>query len=606
MSRTLRRRLPLGAGETPQSLASRLARRHGLAAYPFCKEIGLSFRRIVHGDPVALADLAEVAGVPLETLVDAAFVDENAFLAFRGERLLASQVRRLHMRFCPHCLRQDIADGDGWRRGEASVFGRGTWLVEQVRTCPVHSMALVALPPPLGRDEIHDVAGRFAPVLLDLDRIASEAAVRQATSFESYVVGRLGGRRDSAWLDGLSLHVAIMTCAGLGMVEACPKDLGRSDLTDDGWRSVEAAGFEIANEGRTGIHAFMERVHSTDESLGHNVARNWGRLGRLFRFFDLHNHDEAFQPAHDVIAGFMADRRAIEGKVLGVVVRRKLHSLATASKQASLSTKALRYVLAAQGLLPDGHEGMRPGSVMVDADSLDVILSSLAARWSERQVSEYLRIPVHQVRLLVGEGVLKVKEMKWIDTSYLRMFDQESTKDFMGRIMAKAEPMDEERPDRVSMDVMSRTLGFPQARIIRLLVENRLKVVKCLSSETGLSSLRFDVEEVRRAIPKSDLSRREAVQMLGIAMDTIHRLKAAGHLRARPKKAGEPNSRADFYTFDEVCRFAERYVSIHAYARSLGTRQDLARSRLSERGVEPVFRREECGADFYLRSEVEI
>ena len=53
--------------------------------------------------------------------------------------------------------------------------------------------------------------------------------------------------------------------------------------------------------------------------------------------------------------------------MIDVFVNLKLHSLVSASKEARMPTKALQSVLATHGLLPAGHEGMAPGSVMVSA-----------------------------------------------------------------------------------------------------------------------------------------------------------------------------------------------------------------------------------------------
>ncbi|WP_237478167.1 TniQ family protein [Lichenibacterium dinghuense] len=559
MSRLLRRRLPLGDGETPQSLASRLARRHGVATQQFCFELGFSFRRIVHGRPEDLAGLAEVAGVQSEALTANAFVDENAFLAFRGERLLASQVRRHRMRFCPHCLRHDIASGDGWRNGEASVHGRAAWLIEQVRTCPVHSVALVTMEPSTDRDEIHDVARRLAPVLPDLDRIASEARGRQLSTFEAYLLGRLAGRRDSAWLDGLSLHVAIMACAGLGMVEACPEGLGKKDLTDDGCRLVEAAGFDVAREGVEGIEAFMERVHLAGGPVGNNVARNWGRLRGLVRFFDTHQDDEAFRPAYEVIARFMADHRAIEGRVLGVTVRRRLHSLATASKETGWSPKALRQVLGERGLLPDGHRSLPPASVMVDADKVSEVLSALGARWGERRAADHLSLPVHQVQLLAGDGVVPARRLAGTGNRWV--FDRADVERFLADVMARVDAIPDERPGWLGLGAASEAVGCPQAWILRMVVERRLEGVGRLASCDGLMSLRLDPEEIRVKVPWRDLSRLEAARMIGVSRDTMGMLKAAGHVRVRDKHGDGRPSKADFFVYEDLVAFTERYIT---------------------------------------------
>ena len=49
--RRLRHTLPLGAGETPASFASRLAALNGLSGRQFCMDMAMTFQKIVDGDP---------------------------------------------------------------------------------------------------------------------------------------------------------------------------------------------------------------------------------------------------------------------------------------------------------------------------------------------------------------------------------------------------------------------------------------------------------------------------------------------------------------------------------------------------------------------------
>jgi hypothetical protein len=70
----LRLTIPLGAGETAVSLASRLAAANGTSAREFCDDFGIQFRHVVAGNVQAIAKIADLAGVDPGVLQARAFV----------------------------------------------------------------------------------------------------------------------------------------------------------------------------------------------------------------------------------------------------------------------------------------------------------------------------------------------------------------------------------------------------------------------------------------------------------------------------------------------------------------------------------------------------
>jgi hypothetical protein len=98
----LRHTVPLGAGETPAGLASRLAALNGLPARDFCLDFGTTFQAVVDGDPAAIAVVAAKGGVDPGVLGQHAFlrIGERRY-TFRGEVLVRSSLRRAAVAVSP-------------------------------------------------------------------------------------------------------------------------------------------------------------------------------------------------------------------------------------------------------------------------------------------------------------------------------------------------------------------------------------------------------------------------------------------------------------------------------------------------------------------------
>lgn len=260
----LRHTVPLGAGETPASFASRMAALHGLPAREFCLDMGTTFQKVVDGAPEALAVIAARGGADGDALTGNAFVrtGEHRY-AFRGEKLTRGDLRRATVVVCPKCMAEDLAGAPASRR-HALPFQRAIWLVAALKTCAVHLAPLVIVDKDMTPGTMHDWSHHAGKVLPALPHLVAETGARPLTTFETYLLDRLDGRSAGTGLiDTLPLNVAIAACELVGAVATLGRMPNLKKLTDEQRRHASAAGYDVMAGGVPAIEAFLADLQAS-------------------------------------------------------------------------------------------------------------------------------------------------------------------------------------------------------------------------------------------------------------------------------------------------------------------------------------------------------
>jgi hypothetical protein len=112
---------------------------------------------IVDGRRAALSALATLTGAAENALVSNAIVrHEPREFTYRGQHLVRDAMSRAVLRVCPYCLRRDIAEGRG--PVNSRPYGRAIWLIDSIRTCPEHNVALSVISEDDHPHRVHDFA----------------------------------------------------------------------------------------------------------------------------------------------------------------------------------------------------------------------------------------------------------------------------------------------------------------------------------------------------------------------------------------------------------------------------------------------------------------
>jgi TniQ len=366
----LRLTIPLGAGETAVSFASRLAAVNGTSAREFCDDFGIQFRHVVAGNVQAIARIADLAGIDPDVLQTQAFVRKGRRLyEVAGERLTSDALCNRKIFGCPACLQDDIRRHQKLDP-EVAIYGRAAWMIDAVKTCRIHDRALVVI----GRNS-RDDAGDFAFNVQDrvskLPKVLAASAKRRPSGLENYVVDRLQHVARSEFLDGLELFVAIKFCEVLGAVALFGIKTGLRNLSDDRKRQALARGYELAEDGPDAIREFLDGLMAAagdrNRKDGPGVV-----FGRLHHWLLEHKRDPAYAPLRALLPQYIIERfpLVIRTNVLGKLVeQRTRHSIRTLSLETGRHPKTLRKLLRATGIIGADQMALSDHNVTFDAQA---------------------------------------------------------------------------------------------------------------------------------------------------------------------------------------------------------------------------------------------
>jgi hypothetical protein len=605
----LRVTVPLGAGETPASFASRLAAANQLSAREFCLDWGTTFQRVVDGDPEAIEKIADKGGVAATGLQAYAFLRGQKFaVQHRGEHLARFSMKRKQVNVCLACLKADIVASR--LTPQLAVYGRALWQIEAVRTCHLHGMALVTIADDMTPSTLHDFAYHVAPVLPGLDRMAAEAPRRSPSRFEDYVIARFDGAGRSPYLDSLALHVAFTACETFGAVATLGRRPNLKTLTDEQWRAAGAAGFDILDKGKPGIEAFLEHLQTTYPYARAGSEGAQALFGRIYQVLEFGREDPAFDPFRDLVGDFIRTRLPVGpgDTVFGKPVeRRTLHSIRTLSMETRLHPKRLRKLLKAAGMLPPGADELADGNCLFDAEKgSQAAREASAASLTLLKAGEYLNAPRVQRVLLHRAGFI-VPRIRAGDHGAADMFASEDLDRFLDRLLDGAVAVAAAGDGQGTIPEAARRACCGAETIVGLALEGNLARKWRLAGKRGYMALLVDVEEVRRLVRGPDLDglTREAVtDRLRVSDKVTHNLIAGGHLRT--VTAINPVNRCPTVIVpnEEIERFEREFVSLFALAKRQGRHFRAVKKALEAGGVKPAFDQQEIGATFYRRRDV--
>lgn len=348
-------RVPLGDGETPTSFCSRLALRNCYAdVQEFCSDMGIQFQQIIDGDQSALARLAELGDVDIERLTRwAVYQRSDLFHSIQGQILPRSALRLLLVRVCPACL---ASDKECWPSlGHAAPYGRVEWLVESIRTCPVHGHPLVTLGDTPEQAHPQDFSRRIAQHFNDLTAQCKDGFSRPFSELEKYLRCRLAGNPylDTPWLNALPFYATARLCEIVGAVDLHGPQVHIQGLTNDEWWAAGEAGFDVIADGPDGLHRLLRHLAS-HYWYSRNGAGPEKLFGRLYDWLSNMITDSAYDPARDVIRQFVFNTLPVGPgeEVLGQsLTKRRIHSIHSASVETGIRPKRLRKRLVARGFI---------------------------------------------------------------------------------------------------------------------------------------------------------------------------------------------------------------------------------------------------------------
>ena len=624
-------RVPLGIREAPTSLCSRLAAWNGRSMAAFCADMKIAVRSLLDGGTEALAKLAALGGIDLAELTRSAIRSPDPTqVAIGGERLAPSNMRRRWTRGCPACLAEDIAGRPDV--GEAAPYGRTAWMVEAVRTCPVHRVALAHFDNPECHDGI-DFTAWIRPHIGRLDTLAATAPKREPSGLETYLLNRLAGRapgRALERLDAMPLHAVISTT---GIVGALASGDHRQKPTDDELHSSDGAGFEILSRGAVGIHEALDRrVRCARDGSGRfDVTAVYGEL-----------YEHLTRTADD--PGYEAVRRAVRDHLLGnlpvgadeivfgqPVGRRRLHSIKTAAWETGAYPSLLRTLLAAADVLPFDHESHTDDRVTFRVERAAAVLDQARQRMRLHSAAQYddrprllpLRNPYEELPLPAAAKYANMSQRQLMTICEadlakpcgsgrgmrrFRKIEKGSLYRFL-KLLHENAVAENGRSERKLTDIPSaaRLAGCSVPRLLELALDGYVTSLSRPADGGGYMSLRLDPEEVRYLVSgtgSGGLTVHDVAKRLRIRSDAVRGLARSGHLRSGENRYPRTGIRQTVFSEGDVAKFDLAFVALVPLAASRKAHVGSLRNELERMGIQPAFSPRFVGAIFYRRVDL--
>lgn len=599
--------VPYRVDETPASLVSRLAFLHRAESVRvFSLDMGWPFQAIVDGEPIALAQLADLAGVPVGPLHDAATARTDGAFAFRGHDLPKSMLRRARTYVCARCVVEDLdGSAEPWR-----VSSRFQWTLDPIRTCHRHGIALDEIAVINSPSLMNDIARIAAPQIGRFRCMADEAVETPPSALEDYLLDRLDGHAGPEWLDALPWHAAAKTCEMIGAIATLGRAAPIKTMSDAEWREAGGVGFQIASQGPAGIRALFDDLRTTYPQGRSDPSGPQAWLGRIHTWL-AGPRLPGFDPLRDIVVEMVAEVSPVgpEDRLYGrpVVEHRRLHSIRTAGLETGMHPKRLRKMLASAGVIPPDHHGVTDDRIIFAAPEAREFLAKVMHAISEQDAQTYLNAGRVQTRVLTDAGLIRPFLAAGRDGMRFATYDTRDLDAFIRRLTEGAEVVSVPTEPVYRIPEAARRANCSAAEIVQAILERRVAWTGQVAGETGYLSVLVDVTEVRGLVrgDHGDLLPLTAVQdSLKTTFAVVDALVRTGILPS--ERAVSPLNRCPYTAVrrHDLDAFLGDYGSLTELAKERGMHFIRLKKALKASGVQPRFGKPDVPATFYRREEV--
>lgn len=591
--------------ETLVSFASRLGIANGVRrVQDFCMYLGLSHRKIIDGDRAEAGRLLALAGIDDSALEAKALVREGFYHRINGEYLSRGTFMRHRLRYCKQCLLDDLErQPDPFR---ARPYGRLSWCVTFIRTCPRHRQLLQLAR--LGEHSgTHDIARMIEWELTDGE--LDSAIIRDPTPFEAYVGDRIWGRGpNEGWLDELPLYVAGRLCEWVGATSMFGRRFIVEEISDGEWVGASQHGFDILRLGQQAFEDFLRSLHDIFWEKHSDVG---GRVlyGRLYERLAHETDDPAFEAIRKIM--YEVSLNALPfgpgDDMFGPIDERRVHSIMSASKSHGVHPKTLRKIVKNAGLISRDHAGLTDERVLLPAQKIDALLETVHEALSWTEAREFLGAGRTLWNTLSHEGYIPSILNGGRETGLNPFYRRQDLQEFLKKVMARV-TCSTGHEGMVSIASVTRRANCKFSEVLDLLLDGKIARVAVDHHVYGLEALLFDVDEVRQLTRLPDhggLSLTEAERQLAINDKVLWKLIELGHLKVEtainpvnrcPQRIIRPATMAGFQA---------EFISLFNLARQRGEHFRTVKRDLEERGIVPAIVRDAVGATFYRRCELD-
>ncbi|GAK73435.1 hypothetical protein RRU01S_39_00150 [Agrobacterium rubi TR3 = NBRC 13261] len=594
--------VPLFDDESLTSYCARLAAANVTTATDLCSDMGFSFLQVVAGKMSAIENLSRLGGVPTEKLLIARIVTVGDRAILSGETLSRKDYARTRLRICPDCLRDDDLATErmpGTRR-----YGRRTWPLRFLRTCPKHHRALADLGSvPLHSPRCHDFI-ECMEAMYDEFAVATFEAVseRRLSAFEEFIVRRLDGvRQDGVFLDNMPLGLAGQVCELIGTAALFGAKAGETQMNDEMLWAAGRQGYEYLSTEMPGLRSFLDHMHRSSPAVRSDAGG-----GTLYGTFykNLSRRDE---PELDLLKkeihryAFATLPLSGEADVFGKPRVTRYLSEKQLQDVYGIRPGHMRKLAVAAGLLD-------PAMIKSGAMPLEVAKSigaSLADSVLPAEAADILGLRYPTFKALRRDGMFAPISSSGNGVAMYERFSRQEISQFIEDIAKSAT-----QPVRAGHETILATAKKTRAKLIEiigLLRQGLLCDVAFDPAKKGLSGILINPEEAHAALVPQRGDRLTLAEMrtrLKTSNEAILGLVNAGHLDSYVERHPMSNVLASFINKADAETFESTYVSFINAEREYAITRTKLRAAIHASQLEPAFPLSEVPVSFYVRKDL--
>lgn len=603
---------PPAPRETVFSYLSRLAATWRTDPATLARHMGSQFRRFIEVDPAAIASLVEWArldpGQVQDLLSWTGVRAGNVRMEFRGERFVSRALRNPVMRGCPVCLRDDAAGHDG--PPAAAMAMRGDWQLREACVCIRHRHPLVELWRADKPTDRHDIAARLSEIETDILSGALDRPAELPSGYDLWLDGRLQGGRDETWLEDQPLFAVTTFCRLLGVAlrPAHLRNAHRADGADC------AAGFDIARRGESAIRAALDQIAASARGQLTTPGKTFGPL--YLGLAQDYLREPGFARFGRILRACILDHWPIapgETLIGEVVAERRLHSVATAAREAGVGVGVIEQFLIEAGALPDGDD--RPSSHEVfEARPYAELLAEIPTLVGPEAMREAMGATKTELAALEEEGLLVPRTRVTKVKNPWRILDGLS---FVADLAANATSVAEDDTGWETLLLARKRTQVSLVDLIAAIRDARLIVGQTVGV-AGFHGLVLRMPDVDK-LPPSRVRAKAPDNVAAAGMTSAARfgrsvglrdegsflaLIEAGHVPA-VQMVNPATGRPQFYLSpDHIAAFHRRFVTLTTLAVETGRHRNTLRGQLAAGGVAHFAWDGRSFGPVYLREEV--
>ncbi len=617
MTAPIRLTVNLQPDETATGFLSRVACINGRTLYQFGADLELPIPALIAGQKIAVLEFAALSGADPGRLHANAFVTPSGRSStVRGMAFRSSGLVRTGLRFCPHCISDQIARPreNPWAPAHIHAYQRIAWSLANIRCCPDHAVELAACTDQrLGTPQAYDFSMRIEPFVPELPRLCADAQPMLPSACDRFIHARLNGEAPPPGLLGkLDIHAVAQSAERLGLLILHGPRTRISAMNSQMLQTCAAAGFKVLEGGTSAVRAILENLERRGKDTDAYAAIK-GTYGYFYSWLAREAPEKELHPLREILRDHLLERFpfAAGDVVLGrTVQKRTLHSIRSLHIEKGIHPKKARKLLHALGLINETNDRRHDERVVFDADEAERALVSAADDLSEVQLQAYIGADRVQTRLLIEGGYIK----PWLTAAgdgerrkhgFYERFTKAEADRFLMELAADAIVVSEAPPGSATIPVATRKANWKSLSVVDLVLGGKLSWVGKLAGRNNFGAMLVNVVEIKDAArgPKlKGLMRHQLADALGISSGAITKLIGAQILTTMQER--HPIQHCLIETVPEIVveQFRREFSTLGELCRTYAKPPLAVLKSLAEIGCRPAFTKSEVGVYLFRRS----